>query len=535
MPPPPRTPILIIGAGPVGLSLGLELLHHNIPVHILEKTPEITEHHPKGRNNDMRSLEHYRRWGISDELRSLSWKTANPNQELVVKERLIDDSPTGRFPLKYGRDPEESRELVAEPSLSVPQPVLMGVLERRVVELGGNVWRGWEVTEVSDRGETVLVTARQDGKTVQVEADLVRKKMGVEQEGVGPIGRSWSYVVRSEGYPIANAIKGCEYDALGFLVIVNDDATAILSIPGPDEWGFVKLVRGKENDGPPPDEDAAALARTLLGAPAKINITSRASFAVMTRLSKEYRRGRLFIAGDACHLCPPTGGHNMNTGIDDVVNLGWKLAAVVQGWGGESLLDTYHTERWPVAKRVLDVAMGNMIAMNEGVKPAIDPELPRPTAAENAQDLFDRTYSMWHSYGLVLDQRYDGSPVIVNEGWDDAPDWNPITCWPHARPGHRAPHMWLMDGTPLYDGFGKEFTLLSAGASEDAVERFFSAAKKLGLPLARLDIDPDTARSKYQASLTLIRPDQYISWQGDDCAAELILRQVTGWGQGNTS
>ncbi|KAL2835032.1 FAD binding domain-containing protein [Aspergillus cavernicola] len=537
MPPPTQAPILIIGAGPVGLCLALELLYHSVPVVIIEKTSTITNNHPKGRNNDMRTLEHYRRWGVSDEIRSLSWKTENPKQELIIKERLVDQDPIGAFPLKYGRDPDESGQFVAEPSLSAPQPVLQGVLERRVVELGGAVWRGWEVTNVDDRGGKVIVTARRDDEVHEMQAEyvvgcdgpgsLVRKAMGVEHDGEGPLGRTWTYVVRSEGFPIASALKGSQYDALGFLMVVNPEASSLINIPGEDEWGFGILVTGEKKDTEPAEEGVKAYARRLLGAPAKVDIISRSSYAAMMRLSRKYRRGRLFIAGDACHICPPTGGHNMNTGIEDAVNLGWKLAGVLQGWGRDALLDTYHTERWPVGRRVSGVAMANSLAMSEAEEPVDGAGGAEPTPADRARQIFERTYRQWNSYGVVLDQRYDGSPAIIQEGWE-APPWTPTNYWPHARPGHRAPHLWLPDRTPLHDHFGKQFTLLNVGASKDIVDRFLSAATSLGLSVVELQIVPQIAGTKYPAKLTLIRPDQYISWQGDECDAEKVIRQITG-------
>ncbi|KAL4866722.1 FAD binding domain-containing protein [Aspergillus spectabilis] len=517
MSPSPQPPVLIIGAGPVGLSLALELLYHSIPALIIEKSLAITTNHPKGRNNDMRTLEHYRRWGVSDELRSLSWKTDNPKQQVIIKEGLVDQYPIGAFPLKYGRDPEESGEFAAEPSLSVPQPVLQGILETRVVELGGVVWRGWEVTSVQHWGDKAVVTAKKDDEAREIQAEyvvgcdgpgsLVRKSMGIEQDGEGPLGRTWTYVVRTEGFPILSALRGPQYDAVGFLMVVNSEASSLLSIPGEDEWGFGIVVTGEKKDKEPAEEEVKAYARRLLGAPAEIDIISRSSFAAMTRLSWEYRRGRFFIAGDACHICPPTGGHNMNTGIEDAVNLGWKLAAVLQGWGGNALLDTYHTERWP-----------NPVNGAGGTE---------PTPTDRARQIFERTYTQWNSYGVVLDQRYDGSPAIIQDGWN-APSWAPTKYCAYARPGHRAPHLWFPDGTPLHDHFGKQFTLLNVGASKDTVNRFLAVAKSNGLPVVELQIAPQIAGSKYPAKLTLIRPDQYISWQGGDYDAEKIIGQATG-------
>ncbi|KAL3488169.1 FAD binding domain-containing protein [Aspergillus germanicus] len=545
-PLPALTPILIVGAGPVGLSLAIELRLHSIPVTILDRTPTIDDSHPKGRANDMRTVEHYRRWGISDEIRELAWKTENPRQELVITETLLTE-PIGNFLLRLGRDPLESRDLAAEPSFSVPQPVLMRVLERKVQELGALVLRGWEAIDVIEGGEQVVTTVRaQDGTSHAVTSSyvigadgpnsLVRRKAGIDQDGTGPLGRTWTYVVRNEGYPISQLIAGEKYAALGMLMVANAEASSILSIPGDDEWGFGILRTGTDQSKleEPSDDEVKKYAQTLLGTPANIEILSRSSYASMTRLNNQYRRGRLFIAGDACHICPPTGGHNMNTGIEDAVNLAWKLAAVLKGWGGEGLLDSYEAERRPVGERVSGVAMGNSLAMQEAdtFLNADGKDAGGVSGAQKAKAIYDRSYTQWNSYGVVLDQRYDSSPVIIQEGWDDAPAWNPTEYWPHARPGHRAPHLWLDDGRALRDALGKWFMLLAIGAKRDAVESFVIAAKSVGFPVEVLKIKEAIAREKYPAALTLIRPDGYVSWQGegDEYDPVDIIRRVSGNG-----
>lgn len=206
-PLPERVPVLIIGAGPVGLSLAIELCLHNIDVLIIERDLEIIDGHPKGRGNDLRTLEAFRRWGVSHDIRKLAWQTRNPNQKVIIAESIIQ-KPLGAYPLQYGRHADESNEYAAEPSLSVPQPILMRVLQNRALELGARIFRGWEAVSIGqdDEGATTEVESPigalhrvsssyivgRDGPT-----SLVRTTASIKQNGVAPIARAMSYVVRS--------------------------------------------------------------------------------------------------------------------------------------------------------------------------------------------------------------------------------------------------------------------------------------------------------------------------------------------------
>lgn len=533
---PDSIPVLIVGAGPIGLSLAIELRLHGIEAAVIEKDLEIVDGHPKGRSNDLRTVEHYRRWGVSDKLRKFSWQPANPKQRLVITESLIQ-KPLGSFPLLYGRDVEESNDLAAEPSFSVPQPVTMKFLQARALELGASILRGWKVLSVRQDEDRVIAEIQSPSGEVHSitsayaigcdgPGSLVRKSAGIQQKGVEPIGQTLSFVVRAEGYRISDLINSPAHDALGMLFVLSPRVSSIISIPGKDDWGYsITVPDGKTLT----EEEILSIGREILGVKTNLKIVSRSSYKVFTRVSESYQNGRLLIAGDASHLCPPTGGHNMNAGIGDAVNLGWKLAAVLKGWGGQKLLESYDLERRPVGELVSDAAMKNSYDLKK-VAEIVEglPSLEDASEGERLQRgqlAYDLTYPEWNIVGVALDQRYDRSPVIVRDSQPSEP-YDGTKIWSHATPGHRAPHVWLPDGSPLLDHLGEEFTLIDVEAVEKNVQEILAAADRVGLPLKRLQLSAAVARAKYAAEITIIRPDQYISWQGSQSDNPALLVDI---------
>jgi hypothetical protein len=249
------------------------------------------------------------------------------------------------------------------------------------------------------------------------------------------------------------------------------------------------------------------------------------------------------IAGDAAHIFTPTGGFGMNTGIDDSVNLAWKLAAMLQGWGGPKLLDSYQVERKPVGYRNTGASRKYASLMHDAVVPEdIEADGPVGDAARIAgsnltyvrKNHFVRPEEM-DAVGVQIGGRYDGSPIVVPDGNPPAdifPDTYDVYT-PSGVPGGRAPHLWLDErrvmGSSLFDRFGKGFTLLrfKGGANTDALER---AAQKRNLPLAVVDVGLSEGRELYGRDLALIRPDQIIAWRGDAVPddPDALLDTVTG-------
>jgi hypothetical protein len=247
-------------------------------------------------------------------------------------------------------------------------------------------------------------------------------------------------------------------------------------------------------------------------------------------LVDKYRGERVFLVGDAAHLNPPWGGHGFNTCVGDAVNLGWKLAAVLQGWAPESLLDSYQTERRPVALRTIDAA-GSQEAFLAPSFAAADLGGDTPAGEALRADVARALQVKdpeFHSLGLVLGYDYPDSPVVVPDA-GARPAYEVTRYTPSSHPGARLPHAWLPDGTSIYDLLGDGFTLLRLAPAAD-VGPFLDAATRAGVPVRLLDlVHLPKLRTRYGADLLLIRPDQHVAWRGrDDADVDAVLATVTG-------
>ncbi len=235
---------------------------------------------------------------------------------------------------------------------------------------------------------------------------------------------------------------------------------------------------------------------------------------------------------NSAHLFTPTGGFGMNTGVDDAANLGWKLAALVQGWGGPNLLAGYEAERRPIGIR--NTSMAKSFSRNIGslpVPPEIEEDSPRGALAREATGEILRGFTEeFASIGIQLGARYNNSAIIISDGTAPPPD-DPFKYVPSACPGGRAPHAWLPDRTSLFDHFGSGFTLLLLPGRQDDGEAFIAAAAEHRIPLKRYSVDVPEIRDLYCAGIALIRPDQHVAWRGD-CSPEhaaATLRTAVGY------
>jgi hypothetical protein len=312
---------------------------------------------------------------------------------------------------------------------------------------------------------------------------------------------------------------------------VNRDRRAFMaSVNGRDQFNFHTQLKPGESE-QISDTEAKAMFEKAFAAPLDIEIIARSAWnAGYTLVAEKFQRGRIFLGGDAAHLFTPAGGLGYNTAVEDAVNLGWKLAAVLKGWGGEALLETYGTERQMIARRNTAYARGFADSVGLFALPsALEAGGPDGDAARKITGDHYNHHARFEFNipGITFGGRYDGSPIVVTDGTAPPPD-SPNTYVPTACPGGRAPHLWLDSDRSLYDALGFEFTLLVLNQHAAGAEKFRAAAETQKIPLSVVPVTADGSRNLYGADLALIRPDQIVAWRGDASAdAARVLHQAT--------
>jgi hypothetical protein len=301
--------------------------------------------------------------------------------------------------------------------------------------------------------------------------------------------------------------------------VINPEVRAtIITLSGDEE--FLIFSKAKDENIPPSDAEMSQMMQKCIGAefPHQM-LDHRLWTAGVALVAERFIAGRVILAGDAAHLFTPTGGFGMNTGMDDTSNLAWKLAATLQSWGGPRLMQTYETERRPVAERNTSAARElNKHLADFTMPPTIEDDTAEGRAARSAVGKhFNSLGEEFASIGVQLGARYDGSPIVGTDGTPPPDSVDRYT--PSGVPGGRAPHYWPGTGRgmgdSLYDRFGKGFTLLRFGRTPADTSSIETAARKRGVPLKVLDLPHDDARELYGRDLALIRPDQYVAWRGD--------------------
>jgi hypothetical protein len=296
-------------------------------------------------------------------------------------------------------------------------------------------------------------------------------------------------------------------------------------------------MRPKDPEAEPQDDVVRRAVAACCGMEVPVEPLAHAPWtAGVALVAERFADRRVLLAGDAVHLFTPTGGFGMNTGIDDAANLAWKLAAVLQGWGGPGLLETYEAERLPIAIR--NTGAARMLAKSIGdirVSPDLEADSDDGVAARHELGAFLATFGEeFASIGVQLGARYDGSRIVVGDGAPPPDQF--ATYTPSAVPGGRAPHAWIGTGRgigdSLYDRLGRGFTLLRFGAAAPDAGAFAAATHELGIPFTQLDIADDDSRALYGRDLVLIRPDQHVAWRGNAMPADAgaLLRRLTGYG-----
>jgi 2-polyprenyl-6-methoxyphenol hydroxylase-like FAD-dependent oxidoreductase len=497
--PPPATPVLIAGGGPVGLATALELSRHGISSTVIEPRPDVAWLRPRAKTVSARTMEHFRRWGLADQLRARSPLAVGWSSDIVFCTTLTGRE-VYRFHDAFGLGLAGS-ERVAEPGQQAPQPVVEQLLrEVAAADPRTSLVTGWRVTGATQDGDQVLVTAASTSTSdpVTIEAayvvgcdgprSVIRDALGGRFDGRDDGRRNVNVTFRA---PDLAALVP-HGPAVQYWVLNPAQAGLMGRLDLDGTWWCIANGVSPEAG----QEHAAEIVRAMTGASTPFEVLATDAWTARMQLADRYRQERMFIAGDAAHQNPPYGGHGFNTGIGDAVNLGWKLAAVLNGWAPASLLDSYEAERRPIAADTIAEAARNMATLGPELA---DPRLTGPDAEFAAvrpgvQAAIERAKDReFHGLDLVLDYTYAGTPITA----------------PGA--GERLPHRWLGPDDSLYDHLGPEFTLIRSGTRDDSLVK---AADAAGLPLAVLDLDAPAG----PPSLILVRPDQHVSWQGSTAA-----------------
>jgi hypothetical protein len=352
----------------------------------------------------------------------------------------------------------------------------------------------------------------------------VREKLGIRMEGRSPLSHHHNIIFRARSLAQRHLLG----PAVMYWLVNAEVPSVVAPLDTGDRWTFGCPKLGER------DSDPAALIRATLALDIDVEILSRDEWTAHQLIATHYRNGRAFLAGDACHLHPPFGGHGMNMGIGDAVDLGWKLGAVLNGWGGHALLDSYEIERRPVHRRVVDEAVVNLGYSSQKLAlDGIEDDGPAGDAvrAEAAAQILATKRREFDSLGVVLGCAYGDSPVLSPEA--GPPRIQESTAFvPDARPGSRAPHVWLAAGTgrgaSLFDHFATAtLTLLvTGGAEHDGSASIRDAAAAAGVPLNVIAPGSAALDALYEAKYVLIRPDQHIAWRGNEPgeAAAMLAR-----------
>lgn len=516
--------VLIIGAGPSGLALAteLDLRGHSC---ILVERNERTGVQPRAKTTNVRSMTQMRRWGLAPEVRRLSPLTDGFPRDVTFTTGLFEP-PIFTFHDAFCAEPDR-RDAFPENAEFIPQYVVEGILAEHVRSrpLCDLRFRTRMTSFTQDETGVTATVTQPDGKERELRArymaaadggrSKVREALGYSMQGQRDLMTFATLILRIRGLNDAPGLTR----AL-FHWIVNPEATCNMGPMDKDDlWFWIKPAAPDT-----PVESLLAEVRLAIGRDFPIEVMTRDNWVVNSLMADQYRKGRVFLLGDACHLHSPFGGHGMNLGIGDAVDLGWKLSASLEGWGSETLLDSYNTERRQVHAAVIESSTRNFASLSDQfADPRLMQKGPEADAVRAATaEAVERLKSPeFRSLGLVLGYRYTDSSAIVAEPGDE-PELLVSDYRPSARPGHLLPHAWLADGRSLYDRLGRGYTLLclSGGAETGAL---VDRAAARAIPLEVLVLDDPTLPALMGAGMVLVRPDQHVAWRGDSLPSDSRL------------
>lgn len=515
-----RTRVAIVGGGPVGLGLAIDLGQRDIETLVIEK--ESTLHRiPKGQNLTQRTMEHFRFWGVEEQIRDARVMPSDyPAGGINAFGDLMSD-----YAHPWFRRSEVSQYYFT-PNERLPQYLTERVLRDRVEQLESvEMILGTEATSVEDEDGSVQVST--DSGTISADYVIgcdgshsrVRESAGISETRIDHDRKMVLLVFRSA--ELHETLES-RFGEASFFNVLHPDLDGY--------WRFLGRVDVGEGwffHAPVPVDstvdtlDYRELLSETVGGDFELELDYVGFWNLRIATADTYKSGRVFLAGDSAHSHPPYGGYGINTGLEDARNLGWKMSATLEGWAGDALLDSYTEERRPVFASTAKDFIEAFIENDREFVAKYGADVNEETFAE-AWDRRRRGSNLGVS---VFDPHYEGSPIVSGP-----PDGATSAVGRHsleARPGHRLPPP-KSDPSSLFDSLGQHFTLLARQDSGNATGRFEEAASELGIPLDVVELSASDTES-YGSELILVRPDHFVSWMSDGSphtAGDVLARSV---------
>jgi 2-polyprenyl-6-methoxyphenol hydroxylase-like FAD-dependent oxidoreductase len=521
-------PVLIVGGGPVGLALAVDLGLRGTPCLVIEQGNGKADH-PRATAINSRSMEFMRRWGIADAIKAAGAPEDFPHTVLYVTTlagheiaRIERPGHGGGKPISHSPErPQRCNQLFLDPILIERARSLEGVELRYRCRF----------ESFSDAGDHVVAKVRdlENNRPCEIRArylidcsggrTVIRPALGIEMTGSSYAGYFLSIFVR--------APELWKHHAKGKAALITFvDARGLwrnlISLDGRELYRLG--VAGRSYYDAPNEVDAEAQFREIAGKDIPHEILSVRRWSARNVVAERYQEGNIFLAGDAAHLNHPAAGLGLNTGLGDIVDLGWKLSATLTGWGGSRLLDSYEPERRPVGVRNINHADASHASERDRTThPEIALDTPAGAQArrEMGEDLVRVQTKRVLTDGLALGYRYAASPIVCSEGPVPEPS-SSVEYHPTTLPGSRDPHARLPDGRSTIDLFGNGFTLLRLGdgaPDPSSLEQGFADRK---VPLTTVSIGDPAIRTLYERALVLVRPDGHVAWRSNSPPSDPI-------------
>ncbi|MDO9708984.1 FAD-dependent oxidoreductase [Paracraurococcus lichenis] len=530
------TEVLVVGAGPVGMTLAMDLAWRGVAVTILEQRRRGEPPSPKCNHVSAHSMEIFRRLGVARALRDAGLPPDYPND--VAYRTTTTGIELARIPIPCRRDrftatggpdtgwptpepPHRINQIYLEPILF---DHLAGLPSVTILDRTRFLGFAQEEGRVLARAE-----ALDDAAPIEIDCAYligcdggrsgIRRDIGAVFQGDAVVQRVQSSFIRAPDLiPRMQAPP-----AWGTFSLNPRRCGNVYAIDGRELWLVHNYLQPGEQEFEAVDRDACLRAILGVGPEFEYSLLNREDWIGRRLVADRFRDRRVFLCGDAAHIWVPMAGYGMNAGIADAANLAWLLAGVLRGWAAPAILEAYEAERLPITEQVSHFAMNhsNAVARQRGAVPA-EIEDPGPAGeaarARVGRAAYDLNVAQYCCSGLNFGSFYDHSPIIAYDG-EAPPPYGMDHFTPSIVPGCRTPYLVLRDGRPLYDAMGPGFTLLRRDAAVDPTPLLQAAARR-GVPMALLDLEAEAAPALYPQALVLSRPDQHVAWRGDAVPAD---------------